>query len=74
MNQPWIKITYTTPDNELSRAEKAVREQLETTINDAVEQFHHESTPGHDGLVEIELYPCDEDNDVRKLVAAEAAL
>ena len=35
---------------------KATRERFETAFNQAVEQFHEETS---DGLVEIELYPTD---------------
>jgi hypothetical protein len=53
----FVRVTYSA--SEPTTQEKATRERLEAAINEAVERFHNE-TPGQDGLVEIEMYPCDE--------------
>jgi len=56
VNEDWVRITYTTPENELTAKQKAVRERFENSINQAMGDFHEETS---DGLIQIELYPCD---------------
>lgn len=61
----FVRITYPSLPK-LSRREKAARERLETAIHQAIEQYHEVGF----GLNEIELYPCDETCEERKLEAA----
>jgi len=49
--------------NELTPPDLAAREHLEDALdrfNEAIDRFHEE-TPGNDGLLDIELYPCDDE-------------
>lgn len=59
MAERFVRITHTKPQSKLNAHEKAVRERLEMAIHEAIDRFHNE-TPKADGLLEIELYPCDE--------------
>jgi hypothetical protein len=54
--ESFVRITYITPENELTTKQKVARERFENTINQAMENFHEETS---DGLIQIELYPCD---------------
>jgi len=58
VNEDWVRITYTTPEHELTSKQKAIRERLENTINQAMENFHEEAS---EGLIGIEAYPCDDE-------------
>jgi hypothetical protein len=58
MEQPWIKITFSTPDNEVNATEKALRETLQTAASEAFEQYMQKSRLQN--LLGIELFPCDE--------------
>jgi hypothetical protein len=66
--QPWIKMNYKQSEN-VTAEEQAVREQTERVMNAALEALHQVS----DGLLSIEVYPCDDTCSECKLVAAEAA-
>lgn len=57
-NEPWVNITFTTPENELTTTERAARERLLAGINQLMERFHEGTS---DGVIEIEPYPCDDD-------------
>jgi len=57
--QSFVRITYTTPENELTAIQKAIRERIQAEINLAIERFHEAPGVQADGLVSIELYPCD---------------
>jgi hypothetical protein len=56
-----VRLVYTTPENELTRKQKAQRKRVDTLINQAVKQFLEGPEATMDGLVEIELYPCPDD-------------
>jgi hypothetical protein len=59
VKQPWVSITFTTPENELTTMERAPRERLIATMNGAMEQYMQESRL--QDVIEIELYPCPAD-------------
>jgi hypothetical protein len=72
VKEDFARVVYSKPENELKLAEKAVRADLDAalkTFNQALDRFHKE-TPSNDGLLEIELYPCDDDCEHCKADAA----
>ena len=54
VNEDWVRITYTKPENEMTTQEKAECELAETAINQALERFHEKTSVG---LIGIEAYP-----------------
>ena len=56
--ESFVRITYTTPENELTPAEKAVRARFDAAFNQVMEQFIQESRL--QDVLAIELYPCDD--------------
>jgi len=61
----FVRLVYTKPASDLTPAEVAARERLQDVLNQLNESINrfHEETPGQDGLLAIELYPCDEATD-----------
>jgi hypothetical protein len=55
VNEDWVRITYTKPENEMTTQEKAECELVRTAINKILERLHEKTSVG---LIEIELYPC----------------
>ena len=53
--EPWVRITYTTPKNEMSAKDRAECDRFEASINGAAERFHEGTSVA---LIEIEPYPC----------------
>jgi len=59
----FVRLVYTKPAHELTPAEISARENLQivlSQLDEAINRFH-EMTPAQDGLLAIELYPCEED-------------
>jgi hypothetical protein len=54
----YVRLTFTSPENELTAVELAAREWLRTSIQEAMERFHEEAT-GQDSVLGIEFYPCE---------------
>jgi len=58
ITESFVRITYTTPEHELTAQQMDARARFENSINQAMDNFHGETS---DGLLEIKLYPCDDE-------------
>jgi hypothetical protein len=54
----YVRLTFTSPENELAAVELAACEWLRASIQQAMERFHEEAT-GQDSVVDVERYPCE---------------
>jgi hypothetical protein len=67
VKEPWVRMTYTKPENEMTVDEKAECDRFEASINEAAERLHEKTSVG---LIEIEPYPCCDDCEHCKADAA----